>query len=34
MKIYFGSQQKDTVLDSDGMFYTASEPEYYFYYGV
>ncbi len=34
MKIYFGSQERDSVLDDDGMFYTASEPEYYFYYGV
>jgi hypothetical protein len=34
MKIYFGSQERDTVLDDDGMFYTSTEPDHYFYYGV
>jgi hypothetical protein len=34
MKIYFGSQEKDVVLDTDGMFHTESEPDFYFYYGV
>jgi hypothetical protein len=34
MKIYFGSQERDTVFDDDGMFYTSSEPDHYFYYGV
>jgi hypothetical protein len=34
MKIYFGSQNKETVLDIDGMFHTSTEPDFYFYYGV
>ena len=34
MKIYFGSQDRDTVLDDDGMFSTDSEPDFCFYYGV
>jgi hypothetical protein len=34
MKIYFGSQEQDSVLDDDGMFYTSTEPDHYFYYGV
>jgi hypothetical protein len=34
MKIYFGSQEKDVVLDTDGMFYTEAEPDFYFYYGL
>jgi hypothetical protein len=34
MKIYFGSQERDTVLDTDGMFSTDSEPDFCFYYGV
>jgi hypothetical protein len=34
MKIYFGSQDKDTVLDDDGMFNTPTEPDFCFYYGV
>jgi hypothetical protein len=34
MKIYFGSQEKDSVLDTDGMFQTESEPDFCFYYGL
>jgi hypothetical protein len=34
MKIYFGSQERDSVLDDDGMFNTDSEPDFCFYYGV
>jgi hypothetical protein len=34
MKIYFGSQHKDVVFDTAGMFHTETEPDFYFYYGV
>jgi len=34
MKIYFGSQHKDVVFDTDGMFHTKTEPDFYFYYGL
>jgi len=34
MKIYFGSQHKDVVFDTNGMFYTITEPDFYFYYGL
>jgi len=34
MKIYFGSQHKDVVFDTDGMFHSETDPDFYFYYGV
>jgi hypothetical protein len=34
MKIYFGSQHKDVVFDTDGMFHSEAEPDFYFYYGL
>lgn len=34
MKIYFGSQHKDVVFDTDGMFSSKTDSDYYFYYGV
>ena len=34
MKIYFGSQHKDVVFDTDGMFHSEAEPDFYFYYGI
>lgn len=34
MIIYFGSQHKDVVFDTDGMFHSKTDPDFYFYYGV